>query len=68
MKRKVTSMVIVTRESMDFIGCGFERCFRCDKPTKYWYAPNDVPCCQECAEKVSPEDIPTKQEWISEGN
>ena len=53
---------------MDFIGCDFERCFRCDKPTKYWYAPNDVPCCQECAEKVSPEDIPTKQEWISEGN
>jgi hypothetical protein len=57
-------MVYVERESLDFMGCEFERCFRCKQPTPYWYAPKDVPCCKDCAAVVEANEIPTKSEWV----
>jgi len=57
-------MVYVERESLDFMGCEFELCFRCKQPTPFWYAPKDVPCCQSCAAQVEATEIPTKADWV----
>lgn len=54
----------VERESLDFMGCELEHCFRCNEPTQYWYRPNDVPCCTRCAEIIEKEQVPTKEAWI----
>jgi hypothetical protein len=41
-----------------------ERCCFCRKPTRYWFTPKDVACCQECAKRAEPEDVPTKDVWF----
>jgi len=40
-----------------------ERCCFCRKGTRYWYKPRDVACCQKCAKKAEPEDVPDKKTW-----
>jgi len=43
--------------------CAIERCCFCRKETRYWYKPKDVACCQECAVKAEPVDVPSKKIW-----
>ncbi len=40
-----------------------ENCCFCRKPTRYWYTPQDVACCGDCARRAKPEDVPTKTQW-----
>ena len=56
--------VKVNKEPKDMGGPPYEHCFKCNKPTPYWYEPNDVALCQSCAETVTNKDIPTKKEWL----
>lgn len=42
-----------------------ERCCKCRKPTRWWYAPKDVAVCPECAAYTTPEDLPSKDEWCA---
>ena len=42
-----------------------ERCCMCRKPTRYWYNPKDVAVCPECAKHTSPDDLPSKADWIA---
>ena len=40
-----------------------EHCCFCRKPTRFWYLPKDVACCQQCAKKAEPKDVPSKKVW-----
>lgn len=40
-----------------------ERCCFCREPTRYWFLPKDVACCEECASKAEPADVPDKDAW-----
>ena len=48
----------------------YEHCCFCDYETMYWTAlpkrkPGDqVACCQACAKKHEPEEVPTKDAWF----
>ena len=41
-----------------------ENCCLCRAPTAYWFVPKDVALCLACAETTTPEEIPSKKEWI----
>lgn len=41
-----------------------EHCCFCRKPTRLWYLPKDVACCEKCAVRAEPEDVPTKKIWF----
>ncbi len=41
-----------------------EPCAFCCKPTRYWYTPKDVAVCQACAEIHTPEEVPSKRDWL----
>ena len=40
-----------------------EHCCFCYCRTRTWYAPKDVAVCFQCAEFMSPEDVPSKAKW-----
>ena len=40
-----------------------EHCCFCRKPTRFWYLPKDVACCQKCAKKAEAKDVPSKKVW-----
>lgn len=40
-----------------------EYCCFCRKKTIYWYTPKDVACCQDCATRAEPKDVPSKKQW-----
>ena len=42
-----------------------ERCCLCREKTPYWYTPNDVALCQDCAATATHESLPSKQEWCA---
>lgn len=58
-------MIEVHREPREEVWdlAAIERCCFCRRPTRYWYLPKDVACCQECARKAEPKDVPTKKVW-----
>lgn len=41
-----------------------ETCCFCKQPTRFWYTPKDVACCPICAQIHSPEEVPSKEEWM----
>lgn len=41
-----------------------EHCCFCRKPSRYWFVPKDVACCQDCAKQADVEDVPTKDVWF----
>lgn len=41
-----------------------ERCCFCRVKTRFWYTPNDVACCPDCAHRAKPEDVPDKKTWM----
>lgn len=57
-------MIEVTREPHDYDTGECENCFHCQKPTRHWYLPKDVPCCPDCAKVLDEAMVPTKEEWI----
>lgn len=34
-----------------------ESCALCNTPTRYWHTNSNTPCCQDCAEKHSVEEL-----------
>ena len=55
-------MIEVTHEpELDFRA--IERCCFCRKPTRHWYKPKDVACCEDCAKKADHKDVPSKKTW-----
>lgn len=48
------------------LGTVLERCFRCAMPTSFWYRPNNVACCPDCALLLTPEQVPTHEQWMKE--
>ena len=40
-----------------------ERCCFCRRATRFWYLPKDVACCEKCALKAEPKDVPSKKVW-----
>lgn len=58
-------MIEVSLEPNDFRSFVAENCCLCGNPTRYWYVPKDVACCQLCAKKACPDDVPDKTTWIS---
>lgn len=58
-------MIEVKKESEEMSLLPFENCCFCGLPTQYWYEPNDVACCEACAETAVPEGVPTKKEWLA---
>lgn len=45
-------------------GAPREHCAFCGESTNYWYVPNDVPVCLDCAGKRIPSDVPSKRDWL----
>jgi predicted amidophosphoribosyltransferase len=41
-----------------------ENCCFCRRPTPFWTEGGQVACCERCAARGYPEDLPTKEEWI----
>ena len=56
-------MAIVVTPEPDPTPNVMEVCVFCRTPTRYWYTPSDVACCQNCAKEANPEDVPTKEQW-----
>lgn len=58
----------VTHEDTEYLkswGLGLEklveRCTLCNKPTRYWYTPRNVPLCPDCAVVSKASDLPNKR-------
>lgn len=57
-------MIEVSLEPEPAVWATVEHCCFCREPTRYWYTPKDVACCQKCAAHAQPADVPSKKVWF----
>jgi hypothetical protein len=46
-------------------GDPMENCAFCRAKTRHWHEPKDVAVCIPCSETRSPDEVPTKAEWLA---
>lgn len=55
----------VTAEPAELLCEPAEHCVFCNVPTRYWYEPENAPCCRSCCRIYSRADVQSAMERIA---